>query len=105
MPFGDRVTCQSYLLRLRKRIGESNVSMKQPSLWNDRKKLLALTAGAVALSLFTACRAGENPVAVFKESGEPFVYNSLAASPVTATALGYHEHTEGGRPDRNDDSS
>ena len=69
--------------------------MKQPSLWKDRRKLLALTAGAVALSLLTACRAGENPVAVFKESSEPFVYNSLAASPVTATALGYHEHTEG----------
>ena len=103
MPFGDRVTCQSYLLRLRKRIGEFNVSMKQPSLWNDRKKLLPLVAGAVALSLFTACRAGENPVEVFKESGEPFVYNSLAASPVSATGLGYHEHAEGGTTIRLDE--
>ena len=77
--------------------------MKQPSLWNDRKKLLPLVAGAVALSLFTACRAGENPVEVFKESGEPFVYNSLAASPVSATGLGYHEHAEGGTTIRLDE--
>ena len=58
--------------------------------------MLPLAAGAVVLFGASACSTRPNPVLVFKESSESFVYNSLALSPVAATALGYHEHVAGG---------
>ena len=70
--------------------------MKQPILSNFRKKLLPLATGAVVLFGAGACSTRPDPVGVFKVSAEPFVYNSLALSPVAATALGYHEHVAGG---------
>ena len=72
------------------------VSMKQPILSFSRKKLLPLLAGAVVLFTAIACDTRTPPVVVFKNSAEPFVYSSLALTPVSATALGYHEHVEGG---------
>ena len=68
--------------------------MKQSISLLSRKKLM-LAAGAVVLFAAIACSTRPDPILVFKENSEPFVYNSLAASPVTATALGYHEHVEG----------
>ena len=75
---------------------ELNVSIERPILWNLRKKLLPLVAGAVVLFAASACSTRPDPALVLKESSEPFVYNSLALSPVSATALGYHEHVAGG---------
>ena len=72
------------------------VSIKQPTFSFSRKKLLPLLAGAVVLFAAIACSTRPDPILVFKESAEPFVYSSLALSPVSATALGYHEHVEGG---------
>ncbi len=58
--------------------------------------MLPLATGAAVLFAASACSTRPHPALVLKESSEPFVYNSLALSPVSATALGYHEHVAGG---------
>jgi uncharacterized protein (DUF885 family) len=51
----------------------------------------------VVVCLTASCATEEPPEQVFKGLVEPFVFDSLALTPIAATAAGYYEHVRGGQ--------
>lgn len=59
----------------------------------------------LALGFWAGCATERPPAEVFNEMVEPFVFDVLALSPITATAMGYHEHVRGGHGENTGDAS
>jgi uncharacterized protein (DUF885 family) len=61
----------------------------------NSKKISAAIASAL-LCVAAGCSTEDPPPQVFAEVTEPFIFDSLAMTPIEATELGYHEHVRGG---------
>ena len=69
-----------------------------------KKPSVALCAVLLVFGL-VSCATREAPEKVLAELLDPFVFDSLAMTPIAATAAGYHEHIRGGEGEEGADAT